>query len=132
MNKFLAIDQGTTSSRAIIFNSELDSVIDSQKEYNLIYPNDGWVEADPMLILKTVEETVVDVLKRTSETITSCGITNQRETTIVWSSKTGEPIYPAIIWQDRRTHKLCNLLKGEGHEKMVKEKTGLLLSLIHI
>ena len=127
MNKFLAIDQGTTSSRAIIFNSELDSVIDSQKEYNLIYPNDGWVEADPMLILKTVEETVVDVLKRTSETITSCGITNQRETTIVWSSKTGEPIYPAIIWQDRRTHKLCNLLKEEGHEKMVKEKTGLLL-----
>ena len=108
MNKFLAIDQGTTSSRAIIFNSDLENVKQSQKEYNLSYPNDGWVEADAEEILRTVKETVDDVLSETSDNITACGLTNQRETTIVWSKETGAPIYPAIIWQDRRTSDLCN------------------------
>ena len=127
MDKFLAIDQGTTSSRAIIFNSDLENVKQSQKEYNLSYPNDGWVEADAEEILRTVKETVDDVLSQTSDNITACGLTNQRETTIVWSKETGAPIYPAIIWQDRRTSDLCNALKRDGHEAMVKEKTGLVI-----
>jgi len=127
MKKYLAIDQGTTSSRAIIFNSNLDSISDSQKGYELIYPEDGWVEADALKILKTVSETVKDVISGDNLDIESCGITNQRETTIVWSKKTGDPIYPAIIWQDRRTNAQCLKLKEEGYESIVNEKTGLLL-----
>ena len=126
MSNFLAIDQGTTSSRAIVFNSQLNAITDSQQEYSLYYPNDGWVEADPAHILNTVKETVRDVLKK-ENSITACGITNQRESTIVWSRETGEPIYPAIIWQDRRTHMLCKELRDSGHEKMVREKTGLVI-----
>ena len=126
MSNFLAIDQGTTSSRAIVFNSQLNVITDSQKEYSLSYPNDGWVEADPAHILNTVKETVRDVLKK-ENSITACGITNQRESTIVWSRETGEPIYPAIIWQDRRTHMLCKELRDSGHEKMIREKTGLVI-----
>ena len=126
MNNFLAIDQGTTSSRAIVFNSQLNAITDSQQEYSLYYPNDGWVEADPAHILNTVKETVRDVLKK-ENSITACGITNQRESTVVWSKETGEPIYPAIIWQDRRTHEFCKELRDSGHEKMVREKTGLVI-----
>ena len=126
MSNFLAIDQGTTSSRAIVFNSQLNAITDSQEEYSLSYPNDGWVEADPSLILKTVKNTVSDVLKK-ENAITACGITNQRESTVVWSRETDEPIYPAIIWQDRRTHEFCKKLKDSGHEKMVREKTGLVI-----
>ena len=120
MTKFLAIDQGTTSSRAIVFSSEQKLITDSQQEYSLSYPHDGWVEANPVDILNTVNETIKNVLNKTPETISSCGITNQRETTVIWSSKTGEAIYPAIIWQDRRTHNLCNELKSKGYEKMVR------------
>ena len=127
MNNFLAIDQGTTSSRAIVFSSSHELITDSQEEYSLSYPKDGWVEADPNDILKTVNQTIANVLKETSETITCCGITNQRETTVVWSVETGEPVYPAIIWQDRRTHELCKLLKEKGHEEMVRAKTGLVI-----
>ena len=126
MSNLLAIDQGTTSSRAIVFNSKLNAVVDSQKEYKLSYPKDGWVEADPADILKTVNNTVSDVLKK-ENAITACGITNQRESTVVWSRETDEPIYPAIIWQDRRTHEFCKKLKDSGHEKMVREKTGLVI-----
>ena len=126
MSNFLAIDQGTTSSRAIVFNSQHNVITDSQQEYSLSYPNDGWVEADPVDILNTVRDTVSDVLKK-ENAITACGITNQRESTIVWSRETGEPIYPAIIWQDRRTHMLCKELRDSGHEKMVREKTGLVI-----
>jgi glycerol kinase len=126
MSNFLAIDQGTTSSRAIVFDDKLNVVIDSQKEYKLSYPNDGWVEANPGDILNTVKETVSNVLKN-DDSITACGITNQRESTIVWSKETGEPIYPAIIWQDRRTHKFCKELRDSGHEKMVRDKTGLVI-----
>jgi glycerol kinase len=126
MSNFLAIDQGTTSSRAIVFNSQLNKIIDSQKEYSLSYPNDGWVEADPSDILNTVRETISTVLREESS-ITACGITNQRESTIVWSRETGKPIYPVIIWQDRRTHMLCKELKDNGHEKLVREKTGLVI-----
>ena len=127
MTKFLAIDQGTTSSRAIVFSSEQKLITDSQQEYSLSYPHDGWVEANPVDILNTVNETINNVLNKTSETILSCGITNQRETTVIWSSNTGEAIYPAIIWQDRRTHTFCNELKSKGYEKMVREKTGLVI-----
>ena len=126
MNNFLAIDQGTTSSRAIVFNSQHNVITDSQQEYSLSYPNDGWVEADPVDILNTVRDTVSDVLKK-ENAITACGITNQRESTVVWSRETGEPIYPAIIWQDRRTHEFCKELRDSGHEKMVREKTGLVI-----
>ena len=127
MNNFLAIDQGTTSSRAIIFSPNHEPIRDSQEEYALSYPNDGWVEAEPSDILKTVKETLENVIKQSSEIISSCGITNQRETTIVWSVETGEPIYPAIVWQDRRTHELCKTLKDNGHEAMVRAKTGLVI-----
>ena len=127
MKKYLAIDQGTTSSRAIIFNSTLEPITDSQEEYSLSYPKDGWVEANPHEILNTVNNSIKNVLNQVSENITSCGITNQRETTIVWSKDTGEPIYPAIIWQDRRTDDLCKSLKAQGHEEMIKQKTGLVL-----
>ena len=127
MNSFLAIDQGTTSSRAIVFNSELEVVTESQKEYQLTHPNNGWVEADPCLILDSVQETITNVLNNYDGVISSCGITNQRETTIVWSKQTGKSIYPAIIWQDRRTNKLCEELKNLNHEAMIKDKTGLVL-----
>ena len=127
MNNFLAIDQGTTSSRAIVFSSSHELITDSQEEYSLSYPNDGWVEAEPNDILRTVKQTLENVLKQTSELITCCGITNQRETTIVWSIETGEPIYPAIVWQDRRTHELCKSLKENGYEEIVRSKTGLVI-----
>jgi|TARA_B100001939_G_scaffold224605_1_gene193404 glycerol kinase len=126
MSNFLAIDQGTTSSRAIVFNSKLNTVVDSQKEYKLSYPKDGWVEADPADILNTVKETVNNVLAD-NNSITACGITNQRESTVVWSRETGEPIYPVIIWQDRRTHQFCKELIDSGNEKMVRDKTGLVI-----
>ena len=126
MKKFLSIDQGTTSSRSIIFDSNLNLVKDSQKEYDLEYPNDGWVELKPENVIKTVSETLANVLSGDDE-IEACGITNQRETTIVWSKLSGETIYPGIVWQDRRTHAFCNELKLAGHEVSIKEKTGLVL-----
>ena len=126
MKNFLSIDQGTTSSRSIIFDSNLKLVKDSQKEYDLEYPNDGWVELKPENVIETVLETLEDVLSGNHD-IEACGITNQRETTIVWSKLSGEPIYPGIVWQDRRTHDLCTKLKAEGHEEVIKEKTGLVL-----
>ena len=126
MKNFLAIDQGTTSSRAIVFNSNLRPISESQKEYDLSYPNDGWVELDIGDVLNSVRETVTSVLSD-NLTIEACGITNQRETTVVWSKSSGEAIYPAIVWQDRRTHEYCNKLKLEGHEESVRNKTGLVL-----
>ena len=126
MKNYLSIDQGTTSSRAIIFNSNLELVRDSQKEYDLVYPNDGWVELDPEDVVETVKETISNVLEKNEE-IEACGITNQRETTLVWSKTTGEPIYSGIVWQDRRTYDVCNKLKSDGYEELVSKKTGLLL-----
>lgn len=126
MKKYLSIDQGTSSSRAIIFDANLNLINDSQQEYDLAYPNDGWVELNPNDVLETVRDTVVNVLSE-DQAIEACGITNQRETTVVWSKETGDPIYPAIVWQDRRTNEFCNELKSKGFEKKVKEKTGLVL-----
>ena len=127
MKNYLSIDQGTTSSRSIIFNSNLEKQIDSQLEYKLDYPDDGWVELHPDDVVNTVKKTIANVLDNFNGSIEACGITNQRETTIVWSRDTGEPIYPGIVWQDRRTNEYCQELKSKGYEKKISEKTGLVL-----
>ena len=126
MKNFLSIDQGTTSSRSIIFDAKLNLVTDAQEEYDLTYPEDGWVELEPKKIIETVTNTLNKVVSANIG-LEACGITNQRETTIVWSKSTGEAIYPGIVWQDRRTHEYCSYLKSKGHEPVIKEKTGLLL-----
>jgi glycerol kinase len=131
MTKFvLAIDQGTTSSRAIVFNHERKIVGIGQSEFKQIYPDDGWVEHDPEEIWDTVTATVKKALKEadiTASDIAAIGITNQRETVVVWDRATGEPIYNAIVWQDRRTARTCSQLKADGHEALFTERTGLLL-----
>ena len=130
MKEILTIDQGTTSSRSIIFNESLDVVQESQKEYNLSYPNDGWVEANADDILNSVKKTLNNVLDKSTllSNIVCCGITNQRESTVIWEKSTGKAIYPVIIWQDRRTAEVCNFLKQDKDiSKMVADKTGLLI-----
>ena len=128
MKYILAIDQGTTSSRAIVFDEDQKIISESQREYELQYPNNGWVEADPDEILNSVEETINNVLDGLPHEIAACGITNQRETVVVWDKSSGKPIYPAIVWQDRRTSDLCNKLKDKHNlENEIREKTGLLL-----
>ncbi len=130
MKYILAIDQGTTSSRAILFNKEMRIEAISQEEFPQHFPNSGWVEHDPKDIWATVTRTCEDVIKKISANvndIVSIGITNQRETTVVWNKNTGEAIYNAIVWQDRRTGTFCNELKNAGHEKMFREKTGLMI-----
>ncbi len=123
----LAIDQGTTSSRAIIFSDSGDILHVAQSEFEQIYPDDGWVEHDPSSIWKTTSAVCREVLGQASEQPVAIGITNQRETTLVWDRKTGEPVYNAIVWQDRRTAAACAALKDAGHEATVTHKTGLLL-----
>ncbi len=128
MKYILSIDQGTTSSRAIVFDENQNIISESQKEYQLHYPKDGWVEANPDEILGTVKETIKTALETSEVDIAACGITNQRETVVVWDRLSGKPIYPAIIWQDRRTSDLCNeLKKKENLESEIRKKTGLLL-----
>ncbi|PCI32853.1 MAG: glycerol kinase [Alphaproteobacteria bacterium] len=125
----LAIDQGTTSSRAMIFDDQGAVVATCQQEITQYFPEDGWVEHDGMEIIRTVIDTVAAALKKLpdGETIAAVGITNQRETTLIWDRKTGEPIHRAIVWQDRRTADLCRQLKQDGHEESIRDKTGLLL-----
>lgn len=126
----LAIDQGTTSSRAILFSSGLDVLDVQQKELMLHYPHKGWVEQNPEDIWNDTLEVCRRILHSVpsgAASIAAIGITNQRETTILWDRKTGEPIYNAIVWQDRRTADLCERLKARGHEPMVQARTGLLL-----
>ena len=128
MKYILSIDQGTTSSRAIVFDENQNIISESQKEYQLHYPKDGWVEANPDEILGTVKETIKTALETSEVDIAACGITNQRETVVVWDRSSGKSIYPAIIWQDRRTSDLCNeLKKKENLESEIRKKTGLLL-----
>ena len=127
MKHFLSIDQGTTSSRAVVFNNNLESVSSSQEEYDLTYPKNGWVEVDPKNILDTVMRSVDNLNINENLTIESCGITNQRETTILWEKESGLPIYPGIVWQDRRTIDFCMDLKELGHEPTIRKKTGLML-----
>ncbi len=130
MDYILAIDQGTTSSRAILFDKNMKITAISQKEFPQHFPASGWVEHNPNDIYNTVVSTSKDVIKKAKiniQNIISIGITNQRETTVVWDKKTGNAIYNAIVWQDRRTSNFCNALKKRGFEKLIREKTGLLL-----
>ena len=126
----LAIDQGTTSSRAMIFSEAGNCVAVAQQEFRQIFPQDGWVEHDPEDIWQSVVSVCRQVLKQAEETgidVIGIGITNQRETTVVWDRKSGQPIYNAIVWQDRRTAEFCSELKDAGNEEQVSELTGLLL-----
>ncbi|ROT93587.1 glycerol kinase [Marinobacter sp. R17] len=130
MTRYLmAIDQGTTSSRAMIFDDRGEFVEVSQQEFPQHFPESGWVEHDPEDIWRTVIETCREVLEKAdlkAEDLAGIGITNQRETTVVWDRETGKPIYNAIVWQDRRAATLCRQLKDDGSEAMIHEKTGLL------
>ncbi|MCC7524141.1 MAG: glycerol kinase GlpK [Chitinophagaceae bacterium] len=131
MPKFiLALDQGTTSSRAIIFNHSGSVISVAQKEFKQIFPRPGWVEHDPNEIWSTQLGVAAEAISKaglTTEDIAAIGITNQRETTVVWERATGKPIYNAIVWQDRRTAAFCDELKAKGTDKVIKEKTGLIL-----
>ena len=126
MSILIAIDQGTTSTRAVAFDKDLNIIHSEQKEYPLIYPNDGWVEIAPEELMSSVYATIDPVIEACSD-ISAIGITNQRETTLVWDADSGEPIYNAIVWQDRRTAEQCMQLKKAGHEEAIKNATGLLL-----
>ena len=126
----LALDQGTTSSRAIVFNKKGEIVAKGQKEFNQYYPKNGWVEHDPNEILFSELEAVIEVFrsgKINPSEIAAIGITNQRETTIVWDKKTGKPVYNAIVWQCRRTADYCEELKAQGLGDYIKDTTGLLI-----
>ena len=131
MGKYMmALDQGTTSSRCIIYNKKGEMVSVAQKEFTQIYPGDGWVEHDAMEIWSTQMGVAQEALLKidcTYADIEAIGITNQRETTVVWDKETGMPIYNAIVWQCRRTAEFCDELKARGYEEMVREKTGLLI-----
>ena len=126
MPTLIAIDQGTTSTRTVAFDADLNIIHSKQKEYPLIYPNDGWVEIEPEELMNSVYSTIDPVLDACSD-VSALGITNQRETTLVWDSDSGKPIYNAIVWQDRRTAEQCIQLKKDGYEKTIKNATGLLL-----
>jgi glycerol kinase len=126
----VAIDQGTTSTRAIVFDKLLNPVAMKQREFRQIYPQSGWVEHDPEEIWNTVQHTVADAIRQAGlagRHIAAIGITNQRETVVIWDRASGKPIHNAIVWQDRRTAPLCNALRDEGHEPAISAKTGLLL-----
>ncbi|WP_261815607.1 glycerol kinase GlpK [Vibrio gallicus] len=126
----VALDQGTTSSRAVILDHDANIVSSSQREFTQIYPKSGWVEHDPMEIWATQSSTLVEALAKAgirSDEVAGIGITNQRETTIVWNKETGKPVYNAIVWQCRRTADTCEELKQRGLEDYVRDNTGLVL-----
>ncbi|PKF75458.1 glycerol kinase GlpK [Chryseobacterium sp. PMSZPI] len=126
----LALDQGTTSSRAILFNHSGEMKYVSQKSFEQIFPTPGWVEHDPNEIWSSQISVAAEIIAKAGISgleVAAIGITNQRETTIVWDKETGEPIYNAIVWQDRRTSKYCDELKEQGHAETIKAKTGLVL-----
>ena len=131
MKYIVALDQGTTSSRAILFDESQTIVGIAQKEFTQIYPNEGWVEHDPMEIWASQSGVLSEVIARagvSQHDIIALGITNQRETTIVWDKNTGKPVYNAIVWQCRRTAKICDELKKiEGFSDYIKDNTGLLV-----
>ena len=126
----LSIDQGTTSSRAMIFDQESRVIGVGQQEFQQYFPADGWVEHDPEEIWRSVLSVIAEALSEAqlkATDITAIGMTNQRETTVIWDRSTGETVYPAIVWQDRRTDAACQALKSAGHESDVNARTGLLL-----
>ncbi|QYJ97325.1 glycerol kinase GlpK [Shewanella alkalitolerans] len=126
----IALDQGTTSSRTIIFDHDANVVAISQREFSQIYPKAGWVEHDPMEIWASQSSTLIEALARAgihSDEVASIGITNQRETTVLWDKSTGKPIYNAIVWQCRRSQPLCESLREAGYEDYIRQNTGLVL-----
>ena len=131
MEKYiLSIDAGTTSSRAILFDKNANPVEIAQYEFNQIFPKEGWVEHDPIEIWSTQLKAIRDVIKKSKidpKNIDSIGITNQRETTVIWNKKTGQPLYNAIVWQDRRTANYCDNLKKNNKTKLIQNKTGLVI-----
>ncbi|MBT8474244.1 MAG: glycerol kinase GlpK [Rhodobacteraceae bacterium] len=130
MTYVMAIDQGTTSSRAILFDQALNIAASAQEEFPQYFPSSGWVEHDPSDLWSTVAATCRAVIEKAgidAGEIAAIGITNQRETTLIWEKATGKPVHNAIVWQDRRTAPLCAELREAGHEPMVTERTGLLL-----
>jgi len=128
MSYLLAIDQGTSSSRAVVYDDALQTMASAQQEFPQIYPKPGWVEHDPEAIWESVRHVIgqcVDELGVTD--FAGIGITNQRETTLIWDRASGACVYNAVVWQDRRTAQLCERLRADGAGQMVVEKTGLRL-----
>jgi glycerol kinase len=126
----LAFDQGTTSCRAVIFDKKGNIISTSQREFTQYFPKPGWVEHDAMEIWSTQVSIVTETVTKKgleAKNITAIGITNQRETVVVWDKKTGKPVYNAIVWQDKRTAEYCDLLKSEGKSQWIREKTGLVI-----
>ena len=126
MKYIMALDQGTTSSRCILFNEHGQIVSVAQKEFKQIYPNPGWVEHNPMEILSSQLSVIVESITKlgiTDRDIAGIGIANQRETTIVWDAETGNPVYNAIVWQDRRTAEYCDRLIADGMTDFIREKS---------
>ena len=121
----LSIDQGTTSSRAILFDHSGNITSLAQKEFTQYFPADAWVEHDPNEIWESQKSVIEEVLKDHQKEVAAIGITNQRETTVVWDKETGAPIYNAIVWQDRRTSDYCDHLKQEGFAPTIAEKNGI-------
>ena len=131
MKKFIiSIDQGTTSSRSVLFNLQGKPIYSSQKEFKQYFPQSGWVEHDPEEIWSTTKKTLIDVINKANKLkgqVLTIGITNQRETTILWNKKNGKPVYKAIVWQDRRTEVYCKKLRDNNKETPIFNKTGLLI-----
>jgi glycerol kinase len=130
MTYLLALDQGTSSSRSIVFDREGAIVSMAQREFRQIYPQPGWVEHDPREIWQTQLDTAREALAKAglqAADVTALGITNQRETTLLWNRRTGEPVHHAIVWQDRRSEPTCATLREQGHAPMVQRKTGLII-----
>src|SRR3954470_258834 len=130
MRYVLALDQGTTSSRAIVFDEEGRAVASAQREFEQHYPQPGWVEHDPQEIYRTQRETAREAVRKANvplKRLIAVGITNQRETTLLWAPESGEPLHKAIVWQDRRTAAMCEELRAVGAESLVRERTGLVI-----
>ncbi|MGA7385659.1 MAG: glycerol kinase GlpK [Methylocella sp.] len=127
MSHLLAIDQGTTSTRSLLFDAQGRLLASVQREFSQSYPQPGWVEHDPQTIWRDVLSTACEVIAKSHAQVAAIGIANQRETTVVWERADGTPIYPAIVWQDRRTTAECARLRQEGAETLVRDRTGLLL-----
>ena len=126
----MALDQGTTSSRTVLVNPKGEIICQSSTPLDCHYPQAGWVEQDPLQIWETQKKTMLDVMQKTNltiEDVVGLGITNQRETTVVWEKATGKPLAPAIVWQCRRSTEICEQLKAEGKESLIRKKTGLVL-----
>ena len=126
----IALDQGTSSSRAVLFNKAGEIIAIEQQEFEQIFPKPGWVEHSPEEIISTQTKVLHDLINNNSvnpSEIDSIAITNQRETSVLWNKKTGKPIYNAIVWQDKRTSNLCSQLKSEGYEEHFKKSSGLVI-----